>query len=247
MTAGFQTLTDSGFIQVDSELGMPNWQLRQKITQPSVDSSFQLYYNNAGITKSVAWKMVTFTFTAISPLVAFSVDNGGYIVPLKWTQNGNSWQVDLVCSGPCNVTAYIFDQADQTISGNNYGAQVFNTAGSCVADVTVPFARFLGSQTNNLQFGNGATGWWSSGGQEPPKGQFGQWNYGVGQVAVACVRPAYEYGNNVQGCYLSMFNTSGGVITGNFMAAGPVGGENNYVGFKEALQWGFSAIDVTNY
>lgn len=247
MPAGFQAFTDSGFIQVDSELGMPNWQLRQKITLGTNGSSFQLYYNNVGTVQTVGANMAQFVFNAISPLVAFSCDNGAFIVPLKWTPNGNTYTIDVVANQPCNITAYIFDQADQTMSGNNYGAQVFNASGTCVADVTVPFARILGSNTNNLQFGSGATGWYSGGGNEPPKGVFGSWGYGVGQVAVACIRPAYMLSANVQGCYLSMFNTNGGVITGTFGSIGSVGNDNNYVGFKEALQWGYTAIDVSTY
>jgi hypothetical protein len=248
MPAGFQALTDSGFIQVDTEIGMPNWQLRQKITLATNPSGqFQLYYNDVGTTQNVTAPMATFGFTALSPLVAFACDSGAYVCPLKWTQNGNSFVVDVVANANCNITAYIFDQADQTISGNNYGAQCFNALGRCVADVTVPFARFLGTQTNNLQFPNGATGWYASGGQEPPKGVFGSWGYGVGQVAIACVRPAYMISSAANGCWLSMFNTSGGTVTGNFGGLGSVGGDNNYVGFKEAVQWAFAAIDVTNY
>lgn len=246
MTSGFQALTDSGFIQVDSEVGMPNWQLRQTIVAGAVSSSFQLYYNNVGTTQSVPAYMVTFSFTAINPFVAFTVDNGAYFVPIRFSSNGNTYTIDVVTTGPCNVTAYIFDRADFTMSGNNYGMQVFNGSGSCVADVTVPFARVLGSLTGNLQFPSGSTGWFSSGGQEPPKGVFGQWGWGVGQVALGAIIPTWEYTSNVNGVWMSMFNTSGGVVTGNNALIGS-GSGNNYVGFREQLQWAYTAIDVTNY
>ena len=115
MTAGFQALTDSGFIQVDSDLGMPNWQLLQKITIASSIGSFQLYFNNVGGTQRLNANMVTFNFAAVSPLVAFTCDSGAFIAPIVWRQSGNSYSVDIVCNAPCNVTAYIFDQADQTM------------------------------------------------------------------------------------------------------------------------------------
>lgn len=246
MTAGFQAWTDSGFIQVDSDLGMPNWQLRQKITAASSGSSFQLYYNNANIKGYCNANMVQFAFTAISPFVAFTVDSGAYFVPILTTVSGNTYTINVVVNQPCNVTAYIFDRADQTMSGNNFGAQVFNTAGQCVADVTVPFARILGSYTGNLQFPSGSMGWYSGGGQEPPKGVFGSWNLGVGTVAVGAVIPTWEYTSSVDGVYLSMFNTNGGVVTGTNGLIGS-GSSSNYVGFKEQLQWGFTALDVSNY
>jgi hypothetical protein len=246
MPSGFQAWTDSGFVQVDSDLGMPNWQLRQKITVGSNGSSFQLYYNDVGTVGTVGANMVQFVFNAINPLVAFTIDNGMYFVPIKWTANGNTWTVDIVVNGPCTMTAYIFDRADVTMSGNNFGAQVFNAAGACVADVTVPFARILGSFTGNLQFASGSTGWYSSGGNEPPKGIFGTWGFGVGQVAVAAVIPTWEYTSNVSGAYMSMFNTNGGTIQGTNALIGS-GSSNNYVGFKEQLQWGFTALDVSNY
>jgi hypothetical protein len=246
MPSGFQTWTDSGFIQVDSDLGMPNWQLRQKLTVNAASSSFQIYYNNVGTVGTVGAWMTQFVFSAVSPLVAFTITNGAYFVPVKWTINGNNYVVDVVVSGPCSMTAYIFDRADQTMSGNNFGAQVFNAAGQCVADVTVPFARILGSYTDNLQFGNGATGWFSGGGNEPPKGQFGQWGFGIGQAAVAAVVASWEYTSNVSGVWMSMFNTNGGTITGNNYLIGS-GSGNNYVGFKENLQWAFTAVDVSNY
>lgn len=247
MTAGFQAWTDSGFIQVDSDLGMPNWQLRQKLTASAVDSSFQIYYNNIGQTATVGAKMIQFVFTAINPLVAFTINGSGlYFVPIKWTQNGNSWTVDIVVNAACTMTCYVFDRADQTMSSNNFGAQVFNGSGACVADVTVPFARILGSFTGNLQFPSGSTGWYSGGGQEPPRGVFGTWNFGVAAVAVAAIIPTWEYTSSVKGAFMSLFNTNGGDIQGINTLIGS-GDSSNYVGFKEQLQWGFTAVDVTNY
>src|ERR1700751_280180 len=103
MTAGFQAWTDSGFIQVDSDLGMPNWQLRQKITQATGAGQFRLYYNNPGTSTYQNARMTTFNFTAVSPLCAFACDSNAYIAPIVWRQTGNSYSVDVVANQDCNV------------------------------------------------------------------------------------------------------------------------------------------------
>lgn len=248
MTAGFQALTDSGFIQIDSEVGMPNYQLRQKIVQGCWQANLLVYYNNVGTNFYIngVWT-TTFTFNAVTPMVAFSCDSGAYIAPVKWTVNGNSFSVDVISTGPCNITAYVFDQAWNAESGNNFGMKVWNGAGQLIADATVPFARPMSKLGGNLQFADGSTGWYAGGGQEPPHGVFGQWGFGVGQVAVACVSPAWQYAVGT-GCWVSCFNTSGGTVTGLFAGFGDTGGgNNNYVGFKESLHWDFVAMDVSNY
>jgi hypothetical protein len=250
MPAGFQSFAADGsnVIQIDSDTGLPNLQLRTKITQTLGASGFQVYTISDGSTRSSAGYVSTFSFSAVSPLVAFECSSG-YMVPMKWTRSGNSYTVQVVGTGPAAVTLYVFDTNDWAASTNRFGMQVFNASGVLVADALSQFAKPVGVAQGNCKYAVGSTGWASDGGTWAAA----QGSYGFSvpeRVAVACIQPAYcvgsgNGGQNNAGVFLSTFNTSGGTVNVRMDSFGDNGLYNNYVGFREALGWNFTAIDVS--
>lgn len=251
MTAGFQCFAADGsnVIQIDSDTGLPNLQLRTKITQTLQASAIPVYTISNGSRYNSSGYSTTFSFSAVSPLVAFEC-SGGYMVPMTWSKSGNTYTVLVAGTSGASVSLYVFDRNDWATSASHYGLQVFNSSGTLVADALSPFAKPVGFVQGNPKYAYGSTGYASDSGTWAQS----QGSYGMSvlnRVAIACVQPAYVVGGTAggssnAGVYMSTFNTSGGTVNVNMDSFGDNRNYNNYVGFREALSWRFMGIDVSN-
>jgi hypothetical protein len=250
MPAGFQSFAADGsnVVQIDSDIGLPNLQLRTKTTQTLAAGGFQVYTISDGSTRSSSGFVTTFSFSALNPLVAFEC-SGGYMTPMTWSKSGNGYSVTVVGTSGAAVTMYVFDTNDWATSSSHYGLQVFNASGVLVADALSPFAKPVGTIHGNPKYAYGSTGYASDSGTWATS----QGSYGFSvleRVAVACIQPAYVVGAGAggqtnAGVYLSTYNTVGGTVNVNMDSFGDNRNFNNYVGFREALNWEFTAIDVS--
>lgn len=161
MPAGFQCFAQDGsnVAQIDSDIGLGNMQLRQKITQTMAFAGFLVYTISDNSRYSSQGNQTTFTFAATNPFVVFECP-GGYCVPMTWTKSGSNWSVVVVGSASVPVTCYVFDQVSAIPLSGNYGLQVFNASGVLVADVTKSFPKIVGSNqaTRNMPTDRRATG-----------------------------------------------------------------------------------------
>jgi hypothetical protein len=250
MPAGFQCFAQDGsnVAQIDSELGLGNMQLRQKITQTMSFAGFLVYTIAGGQRYSSQGNQTTFTFTAANPLVVFECP-GGYCTPMTWTQSGSTFTVVVVGSASVPVTCYVFDQVSAITSSHNFGMQVFNAAATLVADVATPFARIVGSNQGNPKYAYGSTGYATDSGTW--SAAQGSKAFTVAQrVGFACVQPAFGTGGTSGGAsnagvVMSCLNTSGGTISTNMVMFGDTSNFNNYTGFKEAISWSYLAVDIS--
>lgn len=251
MPAGFQCFAQDGsnVAQIDSDVGLGNMQLRQKITQTMSFAGFLVYKISTGSRYSSQGNQTTFTFTATNPFVVFECPSG-YCVPMTWTRSGSNWSVLVVGSAAVPVTCYVFDQVSAISMSGNFGLQVFNAAGALVADVAKPFPRIVGSNQGNPKYAYGSTGYGTDGGTWPTAQ--GSKAYSVAQrVGIACVQPAFGTGGTSGGAsnagvVMSTFNTSGGTVSQQMTMFGDTSNFNNYTGFKEALSWSYLAVDISS-
>jgi hypothetical protein len=250
MPVGFQCFAQDGsnVAQIDSDIGLGNMQLRQKITQTMAWAGFPVYTISDGSRYSSQGNQTTFTFTATNPLVVFECP-GSYCVPMTWTHSGGNWSVVVVGDSAVPVTAYIFDEVGSIGVGGNFGLQVFNAASVLVADVTKPFVRNVGSNQGNPKYAYGATGYATDSGTW--SAAQGSKAFPVAQrVGIACVQPAFGTGGTSGGAsnagvVMSCFKTSGGTISTNMVMFGDTSNFNNYTGFKEAISWSYLAVDIS--
>jgi hypothetical protein len=250
MPAGFQCFAQDGsnVAQIDSDIGLGNMQLRQKITQTMAFAGFLVYTISDNSRYSSQGNQTTFTFTATNPFVVFECPSG-YCVPMTWTKSGSNWSVVVVGSASVPVTCYVFDQVSSIPLSGNYGLQVFNAAGALVADVAKPFPRIVGSNQGNPKYAYGSTGYTTDSGTWPAAQ--GSKAYSVAQrVGFACVQPAFGTGGTSGGAsnagvVMSTFNTSGGTVSQQMTMFGDTSNFNNYTGFKEALSWSYLAVDIS--
>lgn len=251
MAAGLQVFAADGsnVAQIDSEGGMPNFQLRQKLTQITSPVSIPVWTISDGSRYSSSGYGTTFTFTAINPLAVFEC-SGSYCVPHQWTRNGNTYTVFVLCKDSnVAISLYVFDQASAAVVPNNFGLQVFDAGGVLIADITTPFARPRGVATGNPKYAVGSTGYATdSGTWQQAQGSYG---FPVAQrVGIACVEPSFAAGGGSGGATnagmnLSMFNTAGGTVNVAMIGCGDNSNNNNYTGFREALTWRFMAVDIS--
>lgn len=251
MTAGFQSFAADGsnVIQIDSETGLPNFQLRAKMTQTLQRLTFPIYTISDGSRYSSGGWGTTFSFNAINPCVVFEC-GGSAIVPESWANNGNAWTVRVVGSQQADVTIYIMDTNDWGVRGNlNGGLQVFNGSGQLIADATTPFLKPVGFWQGNPKYAYGQTGFTQDGGTWDTNQ--GAANFPVPQrVGFACVQPAYVVGSgtgqpNNAGVIMSAFSTNGPTISAFMVGFGDNSTYHNYNGFRESLSWSLMAVDIS--
>jgi hypothetical protein len=251
MAYGFKCLAQDGsnVAQIDSDTGLGNMQLRQKITQTMAFSGFLVYTIAGGSRYSSQGNNTTFSFTAVKPLVVFECPTG-YCAPMTWHSSGNNWTVLVVGDSSVPVTIYVFDRVDYIgRSSSAYGMLVYNASGTLVADVTQPFARPVGFAQGNPKYAYGQTGYATDSGTWSEAQ--GSSSFTVNQrVGFACVQPAFGTGGTSGGAsnagvVFSLFNTSGGTITTHIHMFGDTSNFNNYTGFKEAISWSYMAMDIS--
>jgi hypothetical protein len=250
MPAGFQCFAADGsnVIQIDSDTGLCNYQLRQKITQTMGFAGFLVYTISDGSRYSSQGNQTTFTFTAIQPLVVFEC-TAGYAAPMTWTKSGNTYTVLVVGDSSVPVSIYVYDQNDFSTGSNHYGMQIFNASGVLVADAVANFAKPKGFVTGNPKYAVGSTGYTTDS---------GTWGAAQGssafavpqKVGFACVEPAFGTGGTSGGAsnagvVFSLHNCAGGTINTKMQMFGDTSNFNNYTGFKEAITWKYMAVDLS--
>ncbi|WP_244792638.1 hypothetical protein [Caballeronia grimmiae] len=250
MPAGFQCFSADGTntIQIDSDSGLPNYQLRQKITQTMAVGAIPVYTVASGQRYQSSGPTTTFSFYAISPLVVFEC-SGAHLCPHAWTQSGNNFSVTVVGDASVPVTIYVFDKNDFSVTANRFGLQVFNAAGVLVADAAAAFAKPVGFAQGNPKYAYGSTGYTTDSGTWASDQGTNSYSV-VERVGVACIQPAWAIGGGSGGAtnagiYLSTFRTSGNAINTNMTSFGDNRNVNNYTGFREALSWSYMAVDIS--
>jgi hypothetical protein len=250
MPAGFQCFAADGTntIQIDSDSGLPNFQLRQKITQTMASGPIPVYKVASGQQYTSNGPQTTFSFYAVTPLVVFEC-NGAHICPHAWTRSGNNNTVTVVGDAAASVSIYVFDQNDFSVTANRYGMQVFNASGVLVADAVAAFARPVGFSQGNPKYAYGSTGFTTDSGTWGTDQGTSTFSV-VERVGIACVQPAFAIGGSAGGASnaginLSTFRTYGNAINANMTTFGDNRNNNNYVGFREALSWSYMAVDIS--
>ncbi|AET90689.1 gp23 [Burkholderia sp. YI23] len=250
MPAGFQAFSADGTntIQIDSDTGLPNFQLRQKITQTMASGPIPVYTVATGAQYTSSGPQATFSFYAISPLIVFEC-SGAHVCPHAWTKSGNNYTVTVVGDAAVPVTIYVFDQNDFSVGANRYGLQVFNASGVLVADAVAAFAKPVGFSQGNPKYAYGSTGYTTDSGTWGTDQGTSSFSV-VERVGIACVQPAFAIGGTAGGATnaginLSTFLTSGNSVNVNMTGFGDNRNNNNYVGFREALSWSYMAVDIS--
>lgn len=250
MTAGFQCFAQDGsnVAQIDSDAGLQNMQFRQKITQTMAVGGFPVYTIAGGQRYSSDGNQTTFTVSANSPLFVFECP-GAYCSPMTIQQAGTAFTILVVGNASVPVTLYVFDQVSGITGAGTFGLQVFNASGVLVADITQRFARIVGGSQGNPKYAYGSTGYTTDSGTWPAS--MGSASFPVTQrVGFACVQPAFSTagssgGASNAGVELSVFNTAGGTINAAMQVFGDNSNNNGYTGFKEALSWSYTAVDIS--
>ncbi len=178
MPVGFQSIGDSGTVQIDSDF--KNYTLA---------SSGTLTLSSANAVKSIWGAMLT--VTGVAPIVAF---NRLRLFVYRVQQSGNSWTYHFVgltspeLTNPATFNYYVFD-VGYSGSGNNVGLQLFDTTGNLTFDSNATqFPNVVGTRSElptgsnvTLTFPTGSNiavvqaqmGWYTSGGAGP--GWVDQW------------------------------------------------------------------------
>lgn len=243
MTAGFQAFNASGIYQIDGTTA--NYQLTQSLTQALAQTSVPTTFNNVGTQFSATYWYTKFTFTANSPLFAFIGSGNVMVTPWRFTQIGSgTYTAEFIGSSACSVTLYVFDNVAPT--NNRFGLQVFNAAGTLIADAASPFARIIDVVEGQYMGAVGTSGFDATGSTYPGV-QTQQRAYGR-NVAIAGCFPAHYMltsgGGSGDPTSMTGISVSGGVVTWEFhVFAGSSG--DHYVGFHESSYYRFMVLDMT--
>lgn len=236
MTVGFQAFTDSGLYQIDG--ATPNFQCVQSFATVTQSTNLHVAYNDVGRYFDGTFWTATFSFTARTPLYAFSADGGvGATVWEHKAENGLH-TVRIVTGQQTTVRFFLFDTVPPP--GGNFGLQVFSASGALIADASRPFYRVLDAIHIQYMPGYG----WNRDAGGYPYPQTETRSYGR-PVLVSCPFPCRDLVSR-DGTYrpnITLFQTSGGTVTWyqQYWASPPP----NFVGFNEAFHLHFLVIDGT--
>lgn len=115
MPTGFQSITDSGILQIDENYSAMSLIQAPTITINSYPS--MTYYDIAGI----------------NPMCFLGNTGGGYVVGISRQSIGtNVWRFGFMASSGVSVKLYFFDKGP--VTAGNSGLQVFSSAGELIYD-----------------------------------------------------------------------------------------------------------------
>lgn len=238
MGVGYQAFTDTGLFQIDGLT--PNYQLIQRMTQSTALTNIPTVFNNVQQQYYANFWWTSFTFYAITPLFAFTADNGAMVTPWKFNRSGNTFTAEFVSAvGPVNINLFVFDQVAPT--NGKFGLQVFSAAAALLADAASPFAKVIDVRAGQVLGGSGFDG---TGTSMPGPGTQAV-DYGR-PVAIAAARAGHLMNTTgPDGTWLTAWSvTNGSVITWEWHAYYNNSG-GHYVGFREASIWQFMVLDMT--
>ena len=152
MTAGFQSINDSGTYQITDSA--PNIQFKSKAT---VTMSASRYLGGSFTTGAILFYYYDVVITsAINPMVA--VSSTSYIGTQLVSISGSTWTYRIVAATAVTFTYYIFDQVASSTSPG-YGLEVYNSSGTIVfssMSKNLNIQGFLGGFTYYTPAGNAA-------------------------------------------------------------------------------------------
>ena len=143
MTAGFQSINDSGTYQITDS--SPNIQFKSKAT---VTMSASRYLGGSFTTGAILFYYYDVVITsAVNPMVA--VASTSYVGTQLVSISGSTWTYRIVAASAVTFTYYIFDQVLSSVSPG-YGLEVYNSSGTIVfssANKNLNIQGFIGGFT----------------------------------------------------------------------------------------------------
>lgn len=237
MTAGFQAFTDTGVFQIDGLTPVFGVSFHQVVT---TQNGSLLFSPGIGAFQYVTVPLVSITFSAGAPVVAFYSPNAPCAMMSCQPQGGNVWTAQFYTTVPTQIEVYVFDSMASIGSSAGFGLEVFNEQGALIADAATPMMRplqYLAGVANNK-----SDGWQQSGG---PYAESQSWGTNTSKVATGAVVTAAYSGNNL---WISCWQHAGGVATYNFdkrVHSGAYNADNNFVGYGSSMHWSGLLIDVS--
>ncbi|AQQ19825.1 hypothetical protein A8D61_15700 [Burkholderia cenocepacia] len=234
MSVGFQAFTDSGIYQIDGTT--PNFQCTQSLVSVSQSTNLRVAYNDVGKGFDGTFWVASFSFSANTPLYAFTTDGGVGAVIWDHQASGMLHTVRIVTWSQATVRFFVFDTTPPV--GGNFGLQVFSETSVLVADSSRPFYRVLDAM--HIQYKPGY-GWETTGYPHPPTESR---SYGR-PVLVSCPFPCHSLisGDGTYRPGLTLFQTVGDTVT--WYQQNWAGTPPNWSGFNETYHLHFLVIDGT--
>ena len=244
MTTGFKAYTDTGLFQIDGE--SLNFQLVNRQQGNTARQSLQTVYNNIGQQFSATYNVVTFVFTAVTPLVAFRAQDGVRVCNWSLTRSGNTFTARFIADTTgAQVTLWVFDQS--TATADSFGMKIYNSSGQLMVSAIQPMAKIADVITGQY-YAAQLTGFVNGGNMPGDNVQTRAYSF---KPAFAAVYPChFMYGTGDEsvergdGTMMSGLMVNGDSIQWDFHTYEGVRG-NNYVGFAEASAYRFMVLDMT--
>jgi hypothetical protein len=152
MTAGFQSINDSGTYQITDS--SPNIQFKSKAT---VTMSASRYLGGTFAYGSILFYYYDVVVTsAVNPMVAISCTD--YVGTQLVSISGSTWTYRIVAATAVTFTYYIFDQVLSSTSPG-YGLEVYNSSGSIIfssMSKNLNMKAYIGAFTYYTPSGNAA-------------------------------------------------------------------------------------------
>lgn len=243
---GFQVIGNSGVFQIDgtyfNHLVAAKGRAGVGVGAVYIGSGTRDFYINT-------WRC-SVSFVAEAPVFLMAPNDCAAAI-IKYTRSGDTWTVEMMCSGPGYVDWWVLDKGGTLSSG--WGLQVFDASGQLVFDAQRTPPRVLGMLSGVI---GGAPMGYIGGGPYWPGDYSQAYPFGVGRVAVGCILTPKS------GPY-GLVQNNGNITSLDFSIGGwrcaggsahftwfhyDIGGHfpNKYFGFGESLVWNAMVFDVTN-